>query len=86
MIIPGRTDVSPSADREDEGSPVAEAICLSRCEPLPTDRGCRLTTLPHNSTGWLVCMGPHMFDQVCIANGIEHKLTKTKPYHAWTNG
>ena len=28
--------------------------------------------------------GPHIFDRVCIENGIEHKLTK--PYHPWTNG
>lgn len=25
-----------------------------------------------------------MFDRVCAANGIQHKLTK--PYHPWTNG
>ena len=29
-------------------------------------------------------LGPHIFDRVCIANGIEHRLTK--PYHPWTNG
>jgi hypothetical protein len=28
--------------------------------------------------------GPHIFDRVCIANGIEHRLTK--PYHPWING
>ncbi len=29
-------------------------------------------------------LGPHIFDRVCIVNGIEHRLTK--PYHPWTNG
>jgi transposase InsO family protein len=28
--------------------------------------------------------GPHIFDRVCIANGIEHRLTKIN--HPWTNG
>ena len=29
-------------------------------------------------------LGPHIFDRVCMKNGIEHRLTK--PYHPWTNG
>jgi len=29
-------------------------------------------------------LGPHIFDRVCIVNGIEHRLTK--PCHPWTNG
>ena len=29
-------------------------------------------------------LGPHIFDRVCMNNGIEHRLTK--PYHPWTNG
>ena len=29
-------------------------------------------------------LGAHIFDRVCEANGIKHKLTK--PYHPWTNG
>jgi len=29
-------------------------------------------------------LGPHIFDHVCIANDIEHRLTK--PNHRWTNG
>lgn len=28
--------------------------------------------------------GPHIFDRVCVANGIEHRLTRTN--HPWTNG
>jgi hypothetical protein len=27
---------------------------------------------------------PHIFDRVCMANAIEHRLTK--PHHPWTNG
>src|SRR3546814_8303929 len=30
--------------------------------------------------GWLI----HIFERVCLENGIEHRLTK--PYHPWTNG
>ena len=26
----------------------------------------------------------HMFNRVCVANGIEHRTTK--PNHPWTNG
>src|SRR3546814_15081147 len=29
--------------------------------------------------GWLI----HIFERVCLENGIEHRLTK--PYHPWTN-
>src|SRR5215213_5083037 len=32
------------------------------------------------SRGWLI----HIFERVCLENGIEHRLTK--PYHPWTNG
>ena len=50
-----------------------------------TDNGMAFADLPKNrdrpSTRLL---GPHIFDRVCIANGIEHRLTK--PYHPWTNG
>lgn len=50
-----------------------------------TDNGMAFADLPNNrdrpSTRLL---GPHIFDRVCIANGIEHRLTK--PYHPWTNG
>jgi hypothetical protein len=39
--------------------------------------------LPKNRTGPSRCfLGPHIFDRVCIPNGIEHRLTK--PYHPWT--
>ena len=29
-------------------------------------------------------VGGHIFERICRANGIEHRLTK--PYHPWTNG
>ena len=40
--------------------------------------------LPKNRNGISRQWGLHMFDRLCFANGIEHKLTK--PYHPWTNG
>lgn len=50
-----------------------------------TDNGMAFADLPKNRNGptrtWL---GPHIFDRVCVENGITHKLTK--PYHPWTNG
>ena len=49
-----------------------------------TDNGMAFADLPKNRNGISRQWGPHMFDRVCIANGIEHKLTK--PYHPWTNG
>lgn len=32
------------------------------------------------SRQWLI----HIFERICLENGIEHRLTK--PYHPWTNG
>lgn len=50
-----------------------------------TDNGMAFADLPKNRTGpSRRFLGPHIFDRVCIANGIEHRLTK--PYHPWTNG
>jgi hypothetical protein len=50
-----------------------------------TDDGMAFADLPKNrdrpSRRFL---GPHIFDRVCMANAIEHRLTK--PYHPWTNG
>src|SRR3954462_9287536 len=41
--------------------------------------------LPKNRTGASRrFLGPHIFDRVCLENGIEHRLTK--PYHPGTNG
>jgi len=49
-----------------------------------TDNGIQFTDLPKNRVGPLAQWRVHMFDMVCQANGIEHRLTK--PYHPWTNG
>jgi transposase InsO family protein len=40
--------------------------------------------LPKNRDGWPAHYRVHRFDQICRANGIEHRLTK--PDHPWTNG
>lgn len=49
-----------------------------------TDNGMAFADLPKNRNGISRQWGPHMFDRLCLANDIEHKLTK--PYHPWTNG
>jgi transposase-like protein len=50
-----------------------------------TDNGMAFADLPKNREGpTRRYLGPHIFDRVCIENGIEHRLTK--PYHPWTNG
>jgi integrase-like protein len=50
-----------------------------------TDNGMAFADLPKNRDGpTRRYLGPHIFDRVCIENGIEHRLTK--PYHPWTNG
>ena len=56
-----------------------------RIHTVLTDNGMTFADLPKNRQG---CsrrfLGPHIFDCICIANSIEHRLTK--PYHPWTNG
>ena len=50
-----------------------------------TDNGMAFADLPKNRDGpSRRFLGPHIFDRVCMANAIEHRLTK--PYHPWTNG
>ena len=50
-----------------------------------TDNGMAFADLPKNRSGpSRRFLGPHIFDRVCVKNGIEHRLTK--PYHPWTNG
>ena len=46
---------------------------------VPTDNGIQFTTRERDiHDGW------HIFDRVCDAHGIEHRLTKVN--HPWTNG
>jgi len=49
-----------------------------------TDNGIQFTDLPKNRIGPSARWRAHMFDMLCDANGIEHRLTK--PNHPWTNG
>jgi transposase InsO family protein len=49
-----------------------------------TDNGIQFADLPKNRMGPTALWRGHMFDLVCDANGIEHRLTK--PNHPWTNG
>jgi transposase InsO family protein len=49
-----------------------------------TDNGIQFTDLPKNRLGPRARWRVHMFDMLCDANGIEHRLTK--PNHPWTNG
>jgi transposase InsO family protein len=49
-----------------------------------TDNGIQFTDLPKNRLGPTVRWRVHMFDMLCDAKGIEHRLTK--PNHPWTNG
>lgn len=44
-----------------------------------TDNGVQFTNLPQNAKAL-----PHIFDRVCIENGIAYRLTKQA--HPWTNG
>ena len=80
--------------RPDRGRP-AGARC-ARFEklraPLPRPRsslllmcyGIQFADLPKNRDGWTARYRVHRFDQICRANGIEHRLTK--PNHPWRNG
>lgn len=49
-----------------------------------TDNGIQFCDLPSHRNGPTARLRMHMFDRVCRANGIEHRLTK--PNHPWTNG
>src|ERR1700720_3353273 len=54
-----------------------------RLPPGLTDNGIPFADLPRNRDGWTARYRVHRFDQICRANGIEHRLTK--PNHPWTN-
>ena len=55
-----------------------------RLHTVLTDNGIQFADLPRNRDGWTARYRVHCFDQICRANGIEHRLTK--PNHPWTNG
>jgi transposase InsO family protein len=55
-----------------------------RLHSVLTDNGIQFADLPKNRDGWTARYRVHRFDQICRANGIEHRLTK--PNHPWTNG
>ena len=55
-----------------------------RLHTVLTDNGIQFADLPRNRDGWTARYRIHRFDQICRANGIEHRMTK--PYHPWTNG
>jgi transposase InsO family protein len=55
-----------------------------RLHTVLTDNGIQFADLPRNRDGWTARYRVHRFDQICRANGIEHRMTK--PHHPWTNG
>ena len=55
-----------------------------RLHTVLTDNGIQFADLPKNRDGWTARYRVHRFDQICRANGTEHRLTK--PNHPWTNG
>jgi hypothetical protein len=71
-----------------EGAAFLEAVVAAfpyKIHTVLTDNGMAFADLPKNREGpSRRFLGPHIFDRVCLANGIEHRLTK--PYHPWTNG
>ena len=58
-----------------------------RIHTVLTDNGMAFADLPKNRGRYPeieAVFGGHIFDRVCDAHGIRHRLTK--PYHPWTNG
>jgi transposase InsO family protein len=58
-----------------------------RVHTVLTDNGMAFADLPKNRgrhPRMEAIFGGHIFDRVCNAHGIRHRLTK--PYHPWTNG
>ena len=49
-----------------------------------TDNGVQFCHPPRYRDGPTARFAGHLFDRICVANGIEHRLTK--PNHPWTNG
>ena len=56
-----------------------------RIHTVLTDNGAAFAEQPRHRGGTTDrLVGGHIFERICRANGIEHRLTK--PYHPWTNG
>jgi transposase InsO family protein len=49
-----------------------------------TDNGLQFTDPPRIRNGQIARHRFHPFEEICRANGVEHRLTK--PNHPWTNG
>ena len=87
-----RTSKSVFAELHDKADrPTAAAVpeALPRAVPyrlhtIPTDDGLQFADLPKNRDGPTARLRVHRFDQICRADGIEHRLTKPNP--PWTNG
>src|SRR6478735_5310938 len=60
------------------------AVVPYKIHTILTDNGIQFCDLPKNRSGPTARWQTHMFDLLCRAHGIEHRLTKTN--HAWTNG
>ena len=74
---PARWKAQPSSRSSWRSSPTRSTPCSpTTAWPSPT---CPKSQGPSRRF-----LGPHIFDRVCMANAIEHRLTK--PYHPWTNG
>jgi transposase InsO family protein len=55
------------------------AAVAYKIHTILTDNGVQFTNQPHQKYAFR-----HLFDRICSAHGIEHRLTK--PNHPWTNG
>ena len=60
------------------------AVVPYKIHTILTDNGIQFCDLPKNRLGPTARWQTHMFDLLCRAHGIEHRLTK--PNHPWTNG
>src|SRR4029450_2224040 len=60
------------------------AVVPYKIHIILTDNGIQFCDLPKNRSDPTARWQTHMFDLLCRAHGIEHRLTK--PNHPWTNG
>src|SRR5215831_4391540 len=60
------------------------AVVPYKIHTILTDNGIQFCDLPKNRSGPTARWQTHMFDLLCRAHRIEHRLTK--PNHPWTNG